>query len=175
MRSNCWKHHCINQHQRGKTQTQTSKECKEKSNPVRANISSQLPPPRICRERKAEGTSQQYTFFWSPVICLVLLSFSIVFGGPGHNGVHCTYCPDTGVPGYHPGAGSALTPTPEQLQQELCCSPPSETWRMSMICPRLHKQSRTDVEGNMNRPEASPSLLGHCNICDAHLRCPKHS
>lgn len=86
MRSNCWKHHCINQHQQGKIQTQTPKECKEKSNPVRANISSQLPPPRICRERKAEGTSQQYTFCLSAVICLVLLSFSIAFGGPGHNG-----------------------------------------------------------------------------------------
>lgn len=163
MRLSCWKHHCLNQQQEGKIQTQTFKECEEKSNPVRANISSQVPPPRICRERKAEVTSQQYTFFSSPVISLVLLSYSIAFGGTGHNrgALH------TSLWYGHPWT--------LLLRQPLSCN--SSIWNLDDAHdhPRLHKQSRTDMEKNMDHPNASPLLLWYCYICDAHPWCRKHS
>lgn len=111
---------------------------------LRANISSQLPPPKISRGRKAEGTSLQCIFFLS-VAYLVLLSFSIAFGGLCYNRGPLrvpSRCMDPWVPLW----GWLCSDTnSEQLQQELCCSPPSAVWRVSMICPRLHKQSRTDV------------------------------
>lgn len=135
-----WKHHCINQYQQGKIQTQISKERKEKSNPVKSKYFLSATSSQEQQRKKSRG-DKPAMYFLLEFYCLFPLHLEVFVTV----GVHCRYPVDTWIPGYYSGAGSALTPTPEQLHQELCCSPSSAAWRVSMICPRLHKQSRTDM------------------------------
>lgn len=55
MQSSCWKHPCINQHQQGKMQTQISKECKEKSNPVKSKYFLSATSSRDQQRKKSRG------------------------------------------------------------------------------------------------------------------------
>lgn len=141
MQLNCWKHPCINQHQRGKIQTQTSKECKEKSNPVRVNITSQLPPPRICRERKAEGQASNTLSVWVLLFawfyCLFPLDLEVL--ATKGNTAYTMRVPAS--LGTNPEVALLWYQPLNSCNSSSAALSPCESWRMSMTCSSNPRQT----------------------------------
>lgn len=85
IQSSCWKRPFINQHQQGKIQTQISKECKEKSNPVKSKYFLSATSSQDQQRKKSRGDKPAIYFLLESSL-FGFTVFSHCFGSPCYIG-----------------------------------------------------------------------------------------